>query len=55
MGTMLDQWSIRTIDAFCFIQDYEFKPVMAFGNRLMVVGLPEPVYYIVQNDNEAKP
>ena len=47
----LPPWAIRTINAFCFIQDYEFKPVMAFGNKLVVVGLSEPIMWIAQNDN----
>ena len=50
----LTLWAIRTLDAFAFIQCYEFAPVLAFGNRLIVVGIPEPMMWIAQNDNEAK-
>lgn len=51
----LPPWAIRTLDAFDFVQNYEMASVMAFGNKLLVVGLPEPVMWIAQNDNEAKP
>ena len=50
----LDPWSIRTIRAFYFVQDYELKPVLAFGNSLLVVGMPEPKYWIADNDNKVK-
>lgn len=49
---MLNLWAIRTLDAFDFIQEFELMPVVAFGNRLIVIGLPEPAYWIAQNDNE---
>lgn len=55
MSNILDKWSIRTLDAFAIIQNYEPKPVLAFGNKLLVIGLPKPVLWVAHNDNEAKP
>lgn len=47
-------WRARTLNAFKFVQEFEFKPVLAFGNSLLVVGMPEPVHWIAHNDNEVK-
>ena len=51
---MLSLWQIRTLSAFRFVQEFELTPVMAFGNKLIAVGLPAPEYYIANNDNKAK-
>jgi hypothetical protein len=54
MGKQMDLWSIRTLSAFKFVQEFELEPVMAFGNKLIAVDLPEPVYWVANNDNKAK-
>ena len=54
MGKQMDLWSIRTLSAFKFVQEFELEPVLAFGNRLVAVGLPSPEYYVPSNDNKAK-
>lgn len=47
-------WQVRILEAFNFIQEFERKPVLAFGNGVLVVGMPEPLYWIANNDNKAK-
>lgn len=47
-------WRVRTLNAFKFVQEYEFMPVLAFGNSLLVVGMPQPKLWIAENDNKAK-
>lgn len=51
----LPAWAIRTLDAFDFVQDYEMASVMAFGNKIIVIGIPEPMLWVASNDNKAKP
>lgn len=48
-------WRSRTLWAFRFVQEYEFKPVLAFGNKVVVIGLPDPICWVANNDNKAKP
>lgn len=47
-------WAIRTLEAFDFVQKYELNPVMAFGNKIIVIGMPEPMLWAASNDNKAK-
>lgn len=54
MSNLLNPWSIRTLKAFKFVQEFEFRPVLAFKNNLLVVGIPEPVYWVANNDNVVK-
>ena len=52
----LPSWAIRTIDTFYFIRDYGYQqPLLAFGNSILIVGIPEPILWRAENDNEAKP
>lgn len=51
---MFLRWHLRTLNIFKFVQEFEFKPVMAIRNKLLVVGLPEPIFWTADNDNEAK-
>lgn len=47
----LPPWAIRTLEAFKFVHEYETGNILAFGNGLLVVGMPEPLLWIAHNDN----